>query len=157
MQSFISKINLRNQCIYLGFIIRISDLCIVYPQDIGSPDIFLICSQFFHLSLLFLKEFFFFFLNFECNLMSSFSKQMFREFTLMWDFVKRRMIDDTDISEQPVSPMGTTGFFCLFTACSITDSNTTCLERSSYTFYIIYVSILLQAYSYGCLCLIWFS
>jgi len=34
-------------------------------------------------------------------------------------------------------------FFCLFTACSITDSNTTCLERSSYTFYIIYFSILL--------------
>jgi len=33
--------------------------------------------------------------------------------------------------------------FFLFTACSITGSNTTCLERSSYTFYIIYVSILL--------------
>jgi len=34
-------------------------------------------------------------------------------------------------------------FFCLFTACSITDSNTACLERSSHTFYIKYVSTLL--------------
>ena len=48
-------------------------------------------------------------------------------------------------------------FFGLFTACSITDSNTTCLERSSYTFYTTYVSILLYAYTYGCLCLICFS
>ena len=47
--------------------------------------------------------------------------------------------------------------YFLFTACSITDSNTTCLERSSYTFYIIYVCILLYAYIYGCLCLVWFS
>ena len=32
----------------------------------------------------------------------------------------------------------------LFTTCSITNSNTTCLERSSYTFYIIYISFLLN-------------
>ena len=32
----------------------------------------------------------------------------------------------------------------LFTTCSITNSNTTCLERSSYTFYIMYISFLLN-------------
>jgi len=34
-------------------------------------------------------------------------------------------------------------FLNLFTACSITDSDTTCVRSSSYTFYIIYVSTLL--------------
>ena len=91
----------------VGFIIRISDLCIVYPQDIGSPDIFLICSTFFHLSLQFLKEFFFWILSIILCQVSL--RRFFENVPLYgilrsveWEFL-------TDISEQPVGPMGPTG------------------------------------------------
>ena len=45
----------------------------------------------------------------------------------------------------------------LFTTCSITNSNTTCLERSSYTFYLIYISFLLNLIMCHFVCCLVFS
>ena len=70
----------------------------------------------------------------ECNIrMNTIRKWRFSEsnavvtVALIWHLMRERKVD--------------TQAFFLCTACSITESNTTCLERSSYMFYITYVSI----------------